>query len=87
MITINKGDAEEFQEKLLEKCAFPQLQDGEDELVWNMMGGGKDDFYIYDANGELVEYLPFNGEIDTNLSKEEGFAYLKNAIKNAFGAP
>ena len=85
MITINKGDAASFQEKLLDQCAFPHLQDTEDEIGWEIMGGGKDDFYVYDTSGKLVSFFPFKGEVETNLSKEEGYNNLKNAIISAFG--
>ena len=50
------------------------------------MGGGKDDFYIYDAQGKLVHFFPFKGEVETNLSKEEGYNNLKMAIKEVFEA-
>ena len=86
MITINKGDAKQFQEKLLARCAFPQLQDTEDNIGWEAMGGGKDDFYIYDAQGKLVHFFPFKGEVETNLSKEEGYNNLKMASKEVFEA-
>ena len=85
MITINKGDAASYQQNLLDQCAFPQLQDTEDEAGWEIMGGGKDDFYVYDATGKLVAFLPYSGEVETNLSKEEGYNNLKNAIISAFG--
>ena len=83
-ITINKGDAVPFQEKLTNKCAFPQLQDTEDEAIWDLMGVGKDDFYVYNAQGKLVHFFPFKGAVETNLSKDEGYANLKTAIRSAF---
>ena len=85
MVIINKDDAADDQQNLIDKCAFSMLQDTEEDGVWNLMGGGKDDFYIYDATGALVEYLPYNSGKETNLSKEEGYATLKHAIKKAFG--
>lgn len=84
VIIVNKGDAVPFQEKLIARCAFPLLQDTEDNQVWDLMAGGKDDFYVYDASGELVHFFPFKGAVETNLSKEEGYNNLKNAILSAF---
>ena len=86
MITINKGDAKQFQDKLLARCAFPQIQDTEDNIGWDTMGGGKDDFYIYDAQGKLTHFFHFKGEVETNLSKEEGYNNMKMAIKEVFEA-
>lgn len=80
MVTVNKGDAVSSQQKLLDRCAFPQLQDTEDEATWELMGGGKDDFYIYNRDGELTHFFPFKGAVETNLSKEEGYTNLKNAL-------
>ncbi len=79
-VSINKADAADHQEKLTDKCSFPLVQDLDGVDVWGLMGGGKDDFYIYDAGGNLVKYLPISGETDVNLSTEEGYASLKNAI-------
>ena len=84
IVTVNKGDAVEFQQKLIDKCASPLLQDTEDNLGWNLMQGGKDDFFVYNGKGELVSFLPMGGEVETNLSKEEGYANVKNAILSAF---
>lgn len=65
---------------LTDKCRFPVLQDTEGVGLWDLMGGGKDDLYIFDARGELAHYLPAKGEIGTNLSTPEDYAALKAAI-------
>ncbi|MDP6945025.1 MAG: hypothetical protein QF464_12805, partial [Myxococcota bacterium] len=50
-VSINKHDGVATQEEMVKHCAFPQLQDTEELDIWGQMGGGKDDFYIYDADG------------------------------------
>ncbi len=79
-IAINADNAESTQDKLVAKCSFPLLQDQPDIVVWDLMMGKKDDFYIYDANGNLADFLPVSGDISVNLSTEEGYDNLKDAI-------
>jgi hypothetical protein len=62
------------------------LQDKEDIDVWGLHDGGKDDFYIFDPTGHLVIHLPFGGEVDTNLTSEDGYNTLKGLIKDAIDA-
>ena len=83
-VSINKGDAADKQYKLIERCAFPLLQDLPEVDVWGLQGGGKDDFYIYDAQGKLVQHLSFQGDLDLNLSTAEGYDNLWTAILAAF---
>jgi hypothetical protein len=81
-ITVNAVSALETQEKLVERCGFPLLQDQEDVDVWGLMNGSKDDFYVYDSQGKLAHFLPISGEINMNLTEEEGYNNLKNAVLN-----
>lgn len=83
-VSINKSDAADKQDKLIERCAFPLLQDLPEIDVWGIQDGGKDDFYIYGADGALVQHLSFNGDLDLNLSTAEGYDNLWNAILTAF---
>ena len=83
-VSINKDDAADKQHKLIERCAFPLLQDLPEVGVWDLQDGGKDDFYIYDADGTLVQYLPYGGDVDLNLNTAEGYDNLWNAILTAF---
>ena len=82
-VSINKSDAADKQDKLVERCAFPLLQDLPEIDVWGIQGGGKDDFYIYDAEGHLAQYISFHGDLDMNLSTDEGYNTLWNAILSA----
>lgn len=84
-LSINKSDAVEQQPKLVEQCSFPLLQDLEEVGVWDLMAGHKDDFYIYDAAGELARYLPVSGGISMNLSTDQGYANLKQQILEVAG--
>jgi hypothetical protein len=79
-VAINAWHAEEDQDKLIEHCAFPLFQELEDEGLWTLHGGKKDDFFIYDRQGNLAAYLPSGGELSTSLATAEGQANLKSAI-------
>ena len=62
------------------RCTFPLFQDTEQDGVWGLHGGNKDDFYIYDTNGALALYLPAGADISTRLSTTVGYDNLKNAL-------
>lgn len=50
------------QDKLFElqkRVSFPVYQETEEEQVWSVMEGGKDDMYVYDRCGRLTYYIPF----------------------------
>ena len=80
-VSINKIDAVTSQEEIVKHCAFPQLQDTEALALWDRLDGGKDDFYILDAEGKLRTYLPFSGgEVSTNLAEPDDYAAVKAAI-------
>lgn len=79
-VSINKHDGVETQEKIVAHCAYPQLQDTLELGIWDRMGGGKDDFYIFDTAGGLQTYLKFNGDISTNLSEPADYQTVKDAI-------
>lgn len=85
-VAINKGDAVEQQQKMVDLCSFPLLQDLETIGVWDLMAGHKDDFYVYDAEGKLARYLPIAGPINMNLSDDDGYENLKTAILEVAGA-
>jgi thiol-disulfide isomerase/thioredoxin len=80
-LAINAWNALAQQEKLLNRCAFPLLQDQENIDVWTMMDGGKDDFYIYDREGNLAVYLGRTSEAWPGaLALPEGYEKLRSAI-------
>ena len=82
-LAVNKIGAESSQSGLISKCTFPLFQDTSAVGAWTAHGGGKDDIYIYDAQGQLSSYLPFGGSTSINLSTTTGYANVKNAILDA----
>lgn len=78
--------AEQYQQNLIDQCSYPLLQDTDEADVWSLHEGGKDDFYLFDATGKIIVHLPFGGEVDTNLSTEEGYGNLKALIVDAIAA-
>ena len=84
VLAVNKIAADSSQESLIEKTAFPLFQDTLEMQAWSLHDGSKDDFYVYAPDGSLSAYLPHGGELGTNLSTDEGFNNLKDAILDVF---
>jgi hypothetical protein len=86
VVGINKADAADRQEDLIERGTFALLQDLDEVQAWTVHHQGvKDDFYIYDENGKLVDYLYAHDDArPTNLGEEEGYQNVKDAIIAAF---
>lgn len=80
LLTINDAGALEQLQGLVDKCSFPILQDQDDIDVWGLMQGKKDDMFVYAADGTLATYLPFGGEVSIDLSTDEGYANVKDAL-------
>ena len=78
--TVNAISALETQHKLVDRCAFALFQDTEEDNVWELQNGKKDDMYIYDREGRLHTYLPSGGLVVTNLPTAAGYGNLLNAI-------
>ena len=87
IVAINNKFAAASQGSLAIRCAFDCLQDTEAANVWTLMGGQKDDFFIYRPGGALAPggYLRFGGSVDTNLSTQAGYQSLRTAILQAYG--
>ena len=84
-ISVNAVSALETQQKLVDRCSFPLFQDTEEADVWSLHNGRKDDFYVYNRSGILVDYLPLNGDRSVTLSTAEGYGNLKGATLKALG--
>ena len=82
-INVKTGADKEDQASILDKASFPFFQDTAEINAWELHDGGKDDIYIYGADGLLHLYLPAKGELNTNLRTESGYATLKSAILGA----
>ena len=82
VIGINSIGSEATQGLLAASCTFDLLQDESDVNAFNLMGGNKDDFFVYRANGRLAPggYLPAFGGPSTNLSTDDGYANVRAAI-------
>jgi len=84
-LTINATSALNYQTELLNEQAFALMQDQTNVNVWTLLGGNKDDFFIYDKAGKLKVYLSAYGSVDTNLSTASGYNNLKTYILNVLG--
>jgi len=79
-LSVNMPSGLETQSSLAEKCSYPLFQDLEEVDMWGLMNGAKDDFYIYDTQGNLARYYAWGSEPELNLSTDEGYAALKAGI-------
>ena len=84
-VIINKADAADDQAKLTSRCSFPLFQDLDEVGAWDLHGGGKDDFFVFDGQGALAAYLPIDGEVPPRLSEEAGYALVNDAAVSALG--
>ncbi|PRP99004.1 hypothetical protein ENSA5_29250 [Enhygromyxa salina] len=84
-INMVSADTEEYQQNLIERCAFPLFQDTPEDDAYDLHGGGKDDMYIYSPDGTLFLELPVGGDISTNLGTDEGYDNIKQALIDASG--
>ena len=81
-LSVNIPDGVATQGEMVTKCSYPLFQDLAEVDVWGLMNGGKDDFYIYDAGGNLARHYVWGEEPQLNLSTDEGYAILKSAIQD-----
>ena len=87
-VAVNKSDATDYQERLIDRVGFSLVQDQDDINVWSLMNGNKDDMYVYGADGNLSDYLAHsNQEFSTNLSTPEGYETLFNAVLYTIEGP
>lgn len=45
--------------KLQDKVSFPVYQASPSNDIWSILGGYKDDIFVYDRYGRLTSYVPF----------------------------
>lgn len=76
MVSINSLDesAVTNQSNLTAVCTFPIFQDTAEAQVWSSIGGTKDDFYIYRADGTLAQYInhrttPYNLSVEDDYNR------------------
>ncbi len=80
VVAINVTTGVDSQALLADSCSFPLIQDTEETNAWNLLNGGKDDMFIYDAEGKLLAHLPAGGAVATNLSTEQGYANVRDLL-------
>lgn len=66
------------------RCTMPVFQDTEATDAWSQHQGGKDDFFVYTAKGELWAYLP--RDAGTDLNTPAGQKTIKDAVMAAKAA-
>lgn len=81
VVNAKNADTDKDRKQMVERCSFPVFQDHPDFGIWDRNGGGKDDMYIYDAKGTLVEYLPHN-TATTNLSDDKVYESIRVKLAN-----
>ena len=85
VVIVNKTGAESSAANLANTCEFPVLQDVSSVDAWALHEGGKDDFIIYDAEGNVSAFLEYGGGMNTSLGSSAGYSNVKNAVIDAFG--
>jgi hypothetical protein len=85
VVAVNLQGQEATQSLLTARCSFDCVQDTAAANVWGLMGGKKDDFFIYRSGGGLGAggYLSAFGPISANLATREGYANVHNAVTGA----
>ncbi len=80
--SINLIGAEATIGALVSRCSFDCLQDVASVNAWNLMGGGKDDIYVYREGGRLAPggYFSASGPRNSNLSTPEGYGNIRDAV-------
>lgn len=58
-LIVNDQKSAPLRENLERRVSFSVHQETEHEPVWNTLGGGKDDVFIFDRCGRLAFYVPF----------------------------
>lgn len=77
---VNRSDGAGSVLNLANRCTFPIFQDTDEVGAWGLHAGGKDDFYFYDGEGVLQQFIGARGDLEINLRTEEGYANIKNAV-------
>lgn len=84
-VVVNLRTMADRASNLTDRGSFAMFQDTDDVNAWGLHGGGKDDFYFYDADGILRAYYPALGSVETTLSDELGYANVRDAMLYLLG--
>ena len=85
IIIVNKSRQEARMSALLERTGLPIFQDVDEVDAWGTMGGSKDDFFYYGADGTLAAYYSSHGEVETTLAAGEGYQNARNTLLHLLG--
>ena len=80
---LNKVGADLAMDQLTDASDLPTFQATWSLNAWAMHGGDKDDFFIYDENGVLTAYFKGYEAPVSDLSTDEGYQNVKEAILEA----
>ena len=82
VVAINSNDELAIfnQDELASRCSFDLLQDELEINAWQLLGGQKDDIFIYRKGGRLASFLPIMGDVITYLDTQEGYFNVFQAI-------
>jgi len=80
VVTINIHNGVKDQDKLVEECTYPLLQDTKEIDAWNVLNGTKDDFYFYDSQGTLAAYLAIDGDVSINMQTTAGYSNVRDLL-------
>lgn len=88
-VAINAYTAEGDVQRILDVTSYAVLQDTPSEgsgTVWDALGARKDDLLLFHGDGTLARVLPFDGELSTNLSTDEGYTNVRDALLDLVNA-
>lgn len=80
IVGVNDSTAAAYGKEFTERAAFPLFQDQADVGVFELQGGHKDDFFVYDKEGRLTAWFPIDGGPNSNLTTDEGYRNVKSAV-------
>jgi peroxiredoxin len=83
IMSINSVDGRSSRHKLVEACAFPLLQDTAEAGAWEKLRGGRDDHYVFTANGVLDRYYDYAAGQRVDPLSDAGKAALRDALLRA----
>jgi hypothetical protein len=85
-VIVDRSSDDPPIENLTNRCDFPIFQDEAAINAWGLQGGVKDDFYFYDSNGVLQNFIPATDDVilssyeDPPIDPTSGYTNIKNAV-------
>ena len=85
IVIVNMAQQEERLSALTERTGLPIFQDTTEVNAWGNLGGHKDDFFYYGADGALVAYYSSHGAVETTLASDDGYGIARNTLLHLLG--